>query len=104
MGTVTKKDLVGAVAKKCNCHQSVAYDAVQTFLDRIVHELSQGNRIELREFGVFEPKTRNGRSAMNPKTKAVVVVPPRASVKFKVGRIMKERVQALVENTSPPMA
>ncbi len=100
MTTVTKKDLVCAVAEKCSCQQTAAYDAVQTFLDQIVKELSQGNRIELREFGVFEPRTRVGHEARNPKTKQQVSVPARASVKFKVGHTMKERVQALVRQPS----
>ena len=98
MGTVTKKDLVCAVAEKCNCQQNAAYDAVQTFLDRIMHELGQGNRVELREFGVFEPRLRTGHEARNPRTKVPIAVPPRAFVKFKIGHTMKEKVQSLVEN------
>ena len=58
MATVTKKDLVTAVAEKCGCQQSLARDAVQTFLDRIIAELGNNNRIELREFGVFEVRVR----------------------------------------------
>lgn len=96
MGTVTKKDLVSAVAEKCNCQQNTAHEAVQTLLDRIIHELSKGNRIELREFGVFEPRLRNKHEARNPKTKASVVVPSRASVKFKIGRAMRESVQQII--------
>lgn len=97
MGTVTKKDLVCSVAERCNCQQNAAYDAVQTFLDCIVLELGRGNRIELREFGVFEPRKRHGHAARNPKTKQPVSVPARATVKFKIGRAMREKVQTLVE-------
>lgn len=96
MGTVTKRDLVCAVAKAGGCHQKTARDAVQSFLDRVVEELSAGNRIELRDFGVFETHTRGGHAARNPRTKETVQVPPRASVKFKAGRVMKEKIQALV--------
>jgi len=99
--TVTKKDLVSAVAEKCNCQQNTAYDAVQTFLDSITLALSQGKRIELRDFGVFESRKRDGHSARNPRTKATVAVPARVSVKFKIGRATKERVQALANQQSP---
>ena len=100
MVTVTKRDLVSAVAEKCNCQRRLASDAVQTFLDHMVLELAQGNRIELREFGVFETRLRSGHKARNPKTKEEVDVPPRASVKFKAGRTMKAKVQVLAQ--SPP--
>ena len=98
--TVTKKDLVSAVAERCNCQQNTAYDAVQTFLDTITIALSQGKRIELRDFGVFEPRRRDGHSARNPRTKAIVTVPARVSVKFKIGRAMREKVQALANQQS----
>ena len=96
MATVTKRDLVCSVAKECNCQQNTARDAVQAFLDQIIKELSKGNRIELRDFGVLETRTREAHAARNPRTKQTVNVPPRASVKFKAGRIMKEQIQALV--------
>ncbi len=96
MATVTKKDLVTAVAEKCGCQQSLARDAVQTFLDRIIAELGNNNRIELREFGVFEVRVREAHEARNPKTKEVVQVPARAYVKFKAGLLMKDKAQAIV--------
>jgi len=106
MATVTKRDLVCAVAKKCSCQQNMARDAVQSFLDRIIEELGQGNPIELRDFGVFETRTRSGHTARNPRTKETVRVPPRASVKFKAGRVMKQNVQGLATAgpQAPPVA
>ena len=96
MATITKKDLVSSVAEKCGCQQSTARAAVQAFLDQTVEELSKGNRIELREFGVFETRTRDAHSARNPRTKETVQVPARASVKFKAGHTMKDKIQVLV--------
>ena len=103
MATVTKKDLVCSVAEKCGCQQSIARVAVQSFLDQIVDELSQGNRIELREFGVFETRTRPAHNARNPRTKEAVSVPARASVKFKAGHAMKEKVQVLAQAAARPL-
>ena len=73
------------------------------FLDEIVSELGQGNRLEFREFGVFEIKQRAARKAQNPRTLQKVHVPAKRVVKFKVGRSMKEAVDHLgddVEITS----
>jgi integration host factor subunit beta len=62
------------------------------FLDEIIEELGQGNRLEFREFGVFEIKERAARKAQNPRTLEKVHVPAKRVVKFKVGRLMKEKV------------
>ncbi|MFH1732067.1 MAG: HU family DNA-binding protein [Planctomycetota bacterium] len=103
MATVTKKDLVCGVAEKCDCQQSIARVAVQSFLDQIVAELSRGSRIELREFGVFETRTRPAHTARNPRTKEPVSVPARASVKFKAGHAMKEKIQVLAQAAAPSL-
>ena len=104
MATITKKDLVCSVADRCDCQQSTARAAVQAFLDQIADELSKNNRIELREFGVFETRTREAHSARNPRTKEKVMVPARASVKFKAGHAMKQKVQAVVQTAPAPVA
>lgn len=91
--TVTKRDLCNAVARKHNIIQSEAKDIIQSFLDQIVEEISAGNRLELRDFGVFEPKARAGRDARNPKTNQPVKVAPKTVVNFKSGKKMSERAQ-----------
>ena len=65
---------------------------VQQFLDEIVEELGRGNRLEFRDFGVFETKLRKARKAQNPKTLEPVAVPEKRTVKFKVGRLMKQKL------------
>jgi len=71
---------------------------VQSFLDNIIVELGKGNRLEFRDFGVFEVKHRQARIAQNPKTLEPVKVPPKRTVKFKVGRLMKATLSH--DNTS----
>ncbi|MCC5829368.1 MAG: integration host factor subunit beta [Phycisphaeraceae bacterium] len=65
---------------------------VQGFLDNIILELGRGNRLEFRDFGVFEVRQRRGRMAQNPKTLSPVPVPAKRTIKFKVGRLMKEAI------------
>ena len=65
---------------------------VQQFLDEIINELGRGNRLEFRDFGVFETKLRKARRAQNPKTLEPVAVPEKRTVKFKVGRLMKQKL------------
>jgi len=63
----------------------VTKNVVQMFLDEIVRELASGNRLRVRDFGVFEVKSRRARRAQNPRTLEKVAVPPKKVVKFKVG-------------------
>ena len=96
MRTVTKKEMTDRIADSAKAKRSVVKDIVQRFLDEIIAELSEGNRIEFRDFGVFEVRTRKPRMAQNPRTLERVPVPVKSTVKFKVGRLMKESVQKLV--------
>lgn len=97
--TMTKKDLIDRIvaAHKGIKRQDVKV-IVQEFLDVMIDELGQGHRLEFRDFGVFEVKKRAARLAQNPKTLEPVPVPPKRTVKFKVGRLMKDRLDAQAEH------
>ena len=93
MATITKKELIDRISEKTNNKRVVVKRIIQAFLDDIVEELGRDNRLEFRDFGVFECKRRAARVAQNPKTLERVQVPPKRTVKFKVGRLMKLRLQ-----------
>jgi integration host factor subunit beta len=92
MSTVTKKDLVDWIARRTGAKQTLVKKVVQSLLDEAISELAQGNRLEFRDFGVFEPRDHAARVAQNPKTLEQVQVPPRRTVKFKLGRLMKRKL------------
>ena len=92
MATITKKELIDRIAEGGNHRRVQVKKVVQQFLDEIVNELGKGNRLEFRDFGVFETKIRKARKAQNPKTLEPVAVPEKRTVKFKVGRLMKQRL------------
>jgi integration host factor subunit beta len=99
MATITKKDLVDRIsARITNCPRADVKQVIQSFLDSIIDELGKGNRLEFRDFGVFEVKERAARVAQNPKTLVPVKVPPKRTVKFKVGRLMKDQLEAPAAN------
>lgn len=95
MATVTKKELIDRIADHSQSRRVQVKRVVQQFLDEIVNELGRGNRLEFRDFGVFETKIRKARKAQNPKTLEPVAVPEKRTVKFKVGRLMKQRLSDL---------
>ena len=90
MATITKKELIDQISDATKQKRVVVKRIVQSFLDSIVVELGKGNRLEFRDFGVFEVKQRQARMAQNPKTLDPVEVPPKQTVKFKVGRLMRQ--------------
>ncbi len=92
MATVTKKELIDRIAEKTQAKRVLVKRIVQSFLDEITSELCEDNRLEFRDFGVFETRTRAARVAQNPKTLQRVEVPAKRTVKFKMGRLMREHL------------
>ena len=92
MSTVTKKELISRIAERTQAKRVLVKQIIQAFLDEIVSELCQNNRLEFRDFGVFETRTRAARIAQNPKTLERVEVPAKRTVKFKMGRLMRENL------------
>jgi len=92
MSTITKKELIDRIARNTDVKQALVKPVIQSFLDEIVSELARDNRLEFRDFGVFEPRARMARRAQNPKTLEQVKVPAKRIVKFKMGRLMKQKI------------
>jgi nucleoid DNA-binding protein len=93
MGNLTKRDLVVRISNETGLVQQQVFDVVQKTLDYITDALSEGQNVELRNFGVFEVRLTKSRVGRNPnKPEKDVVIPARATVKFKAGKIMRQRV------------
>jgi len=92
MATITKKDLVDRICGGTPVKRAQVRKVIKLFLDMIADELASENRLEFREFGVFEVRVRAPRIAQNPKTLERVSVPARKTVKFKPGRALRERI------------
>ena len=73
--------------------QQQVYDIVQKTLDHIAESLAKGDKVELRNFGVFEVKIRKARVGRNPNAPETdVPIPARSMVKFKSGKEMRAQV------------
>jgi len=92
MSTITKRELVDRIAESTETKRVVVKAVIQHFLDEIVAELVKTNRLEFRDFGVFETRARAARRAQNPKTLERIRVPAKRAVKFKVSRLMKQKL------------
>lgn len=93
---MTKRDLVVRIARQTDLKQRDVMDVVQKTLDMITGELATGRGIEFRNFGVFELMVRKPRIGRNPNAPSQTVeIPERVVVKFKPGKVMRERVLKL---------
>ena len=90
--TMTKRELVIRVANKLGMTQSDAAKIIEGTFDVLSKTLAEGKRWELRDFGVFEVKTRASRMGRNPRTGDQVPVPERRVVTFRPGKKMKELI------------
>ena len=90
--TLTKFDIVRTLAEKYELELAATRRVVQGTLDMIIDALLQGDKVELRNFGVFEVIGRAGRIARNPRSKVEVFIPERKVVKFKPGKVMEDRI------------
>ena len=92
---VTKKEIVKAISEELGLTQLRTKEIVQKTFDAIIDTLISDQRIELRNFGVFEVKKRAARKARNPRTGDEVEVAEKYVVTFKPGKEMEERVKQM---------
>lgn len=96
--TMTKRELILRVAGKLGLPQNDVAQIVEGVFEAITKALAEGMRWELRDFGVFEVKTRAARIGRNPRTGDQVPVPERRVVTFRPGKMMKQ----LISKGEPP--
>ncbi len=100
MATKTKKQLISKIAQQTNHHPNDVRQVIQHFLDAITDSLSFGDRLEFRDFGVFEVVKRKQKIGRNPKNASVaIVIPERKAVKFTAGKKMKEVVEEVHDHS-----
>lgn len=94
MATITKKELVNKISQKYNMHPNDVRNVIQSLLDDMTDALARGDRLEFRDFGIFEIVLRKQKIGRNPKNASVaIVIPARRAVKFTPGKKMKEMVE-----------
>ena len=107
MSTITKKELALLVSDHAGCKKNLAAQLVDSLFTTMRDSLIEGNRIEIRGFGVFQVKdTRPKPAARNPRTGEIIYVPARRKTHFKPGKQLKEalhnvRPQPVAEQQAP---
>jgi len=92
MATISKKDMIDRISRQTSLKQVSVKHVVQTLLENITEELCRGNRVEFRDFGVFEARLYSRSIGHNPKTRQLISFKPRRLVRFRVGQRLKKLV------------
>jgi len=96
MGNLTKRDLVVHLSEETGLSQNDVSEFLMKTLNCIVENLAKGNDVELRNFGVFQVRLSKPRVGRNPNVPdSTVAIPSRATVKFKPGKQMRQKVLVL---------
>ena len=92
--TMTKMELVSAMADKTGLSKKDAEAALKAFTDVVAEELKKGEKIQLVGFGTFEVSERAARTGRNPQTGKEMTIPASKAPKFKAGKALKDSVNA----------
>ncbi len=92
--TMTKADLIAALEKQANLTHKQAETVINITFDSMIKALYEDERIEIRGFGSFANRNYKAYEGRNPKTGKIVKVPPKKVPFFKVGKELKEMVDA----------
>jgi nucleoid DNA-binding protein len=99
--TLTKRDLVVRISEETGLIQTQVFDVVQKTLDYITEALAKGDKVELRNFGVFDVRILKARIGRNPRKPDIEVpIPARATVKFKAGKNLRAELLKLTPKTA----
>jgi len=90
--TMTKADLVEAVAAAAEVPKKAAAAAVEAVIDQIGAALAKGSKVQLTGFGTFEAVRRKKRTARNPQTGETIAIPATTVPRFRPGAQLKQRV------------
>ena len=89
---MNKTELIQAVAEAAGLSKKDAEKAVAATFDSIVNAVASGDKVQLIGFGTFEPRQRNARTGLNPKTMQSITIPATTIPAFKAGKAFKDKV------------
>ena len=87
-----KLDIINEVVNRTGITKTKAEMAVETVFESMKKALEQGDRIELRGFGVFNVKPRKTGIGRNPRTGATIKIMAAKVPKFRAGKALKDAV------------
>jgi integration host factor subunit alpha len=91
--TVTRADLVEALARRANLQRADANRLLTRMLELMQDALVEGDTVKLSRFGNFNVRTKRQRIGRNPKTGEEVPITSRRVVTFRPSQMLREYVE-----------
>lgn len=91
--TVTRADLVEALAKRANMQRADANRLLTRMLEMMQDAMVEGQTVKLSRFGNFNVRAKRQRIGRNPKTGEEVPITPRRVVTFRPSQMLREFVE-----------
>jgi nucleoid DNA-binding protein len=98
---MTKGKIIGIVAEGTGLTKVETAAVIDGFLATVLYALSHGEAVQIRELGTFRTAKRKARTARNPRTGGIVLIPAKTTVKFRVAKNLRATLNALPETTEP---
>ena len=89
---MNKTELIATAAERCGATKKDAELLINAALDAITAALSNGDKVQLSGFGIFEVKNREARVGRNPHTKEAIEIPATKVPAFKPSKALKDTV------------
>ena len=88
-----KMDIVDKIAETIQCTKADAERAVETMISFITDKMKSGEEVSVAGLGIFETKTRAGRTGRNPRTGALIQIASMKVPKFRASKTLKDAVK-----------
>ncbi len=90
---MTKSELIEAVSARVKSFSKKDVEViVDSLFNSMTESLSRGEKVEIRGFGSFKIKEREGRQGRNPKSGENIFIEPKRVPFFKAGKEIRERI------------
>ena len=90
---MNKTELINEIAEKANLSKVQAKAALEAAINSVSEALAKGDKVALIGFGTFSVAEKTARKGINPRTKEIIDIPARKSVKFKAGAELNDAVK-----------
>lgn len=89
---MNKTELIARAAEGSGVSKKDAERVINAAIDAITKSLSEGEKVQLSGFGIFEVKERGARVGRNPVTRESIQIPATRVPGFKASKALKDIV------------
>lgn len=89
---MTQSEIVSKLAETCGCKKSDVKAMFDALASMATSEVKANGEFTLPGFGKLKKTHRKARDGRNPATGAVIKIPAKTTVKFSLGKAMKDSV------------